>query len=301
MSGPMVYNTSVLKKGIDGRFHTVYGEMIKRPHLMDVAALTTQVNSNSRSEDYAWLGDVPQVREWIGDKQIGSLKDYDYAIKNKDWYAGFAIDRDELDDEQISAIMPRVDSLAMAMSEHQMELVSDLIINGTTGIAYDGTAFFANRTAPNDNLLAGTGVTLAQVKADIQTARAAMMKFTSDTGKVMGLMMDTIYCPPELEATILEAVETSNIISTGTGAQINPISRWIKRVIVSPELSDVNDWYGFSSSMPLKPFISQMRKMPETVIDDTQVKKNRKIDFSAERRGNAGYGFYQMAVKVVNS
>lgn len=301
MSGPMVYSTSILKKGADARFHQIYGEMIKRPHLMDIAAITTSVNSNSRAEDYSWLGDVPQVREWIGDKQIGSLNDYSYEIKNKDWYAGFAIDRTELEDEEISAIMPRVDSLAQAMSEHQMELVTQLMINGTSGLAYDGNAFFSNRTAPNDNLLAGTGTTLATVKADIQTARAAMMKFTSDTGKVMGLMMDTIVCPPELEATILEAVESSNIITSGEGATVNPVSRWIKRVIVSPELSDVNDWYGFSSTMPLKPFISQMRKMPETVIDDTQVKKNKKIDFSAERRGNAGYGFYQMAVKVVNT
>lgn len=297
----MLYNSKILKPAIMGKYQEAYDKMIERDYLRQIQSLISTVNSDKSEESYAWLGDVPGVREWIGDKQLGGLNDYDYAIKNKNWYDGFAIDRNELEDEQISAIMPRVEAVAMSVAKWPWELVTQLITNGTTGLAYDGSAFFANRTAPNDNLLAGTGTTLAQVKTDIQTARAAMMKFTSDTGRVMGLMMDTIVCPPELEATILEAVESSNIITSGEGATVNPVSRWIKNVIVSPELSDVNDWYGFASGMPLKPFIFQSRKRPETVIDDTQVKKNRKIDYSAELRGNAGYGFYQMAVKVVNA
>lgn len=297
----MIYNTAILKKGVDAKYQQAYSEMIKRDYLRQIDSLITRVNSTASEESYAWLGDVPGVREWIGDKSLGGLADYDYAIKNKNWYDGFSIDRNELEDEQISAILPRVETVAMSVAKWPWELVTDLLINGITGLAYDGSAFFANRTAPNDNLLAGTGTTLAQVKADIQAARAAMMKFTSNSGRVMGLMMDTIVCPPELEATILEAVESSNIITTGQGATVNPVSRWIKNVIVSPELSDANDWYGFAAGMPLKPFIFQSRTRPETVIDDTQVKKNRKIDYSAELRGNAGYGFYQMAVKTVNT
>jgi phage major head subunit gpT-like protein len=100
---------------------------------------------------------------------------------------------------------------------------------------------------------------------------------------------------------MLEAVESSNIITTGSGAQINPVSRWIKNVIVSPKLTDANDWYLFAAGMPVKPFIFQSRKDVSSVLDDTQVKRNRKLDYSAELRGNAGYGFYHMAIKVVNA
>jgi phage major head subunit gpT-like protein len=292
----MLYNTSVLKKAIDARFHTQYAEMMKQPYLMALMSLFMTTPSTSASEDYAWLGDVPGVKEWIGDKSLKGLKDYEYTIKNKDWYTGFAIDRNEMEDEKIQAIMPRVDMVAQTVAMWPPELIIELIKNGDSNLAYDGSAFFANRTAPNDNLLTGTGITLAQVKADINSARKAMMKFTSDQGRVMGLKMDTIVCPPDLEQVMLEAVK-----ATGNETTYNPVSSWIKEVIVVPELTDANDWYGVASGFPLKPFIFQDRKGVGTVIDDTQVKRNRKIDYSAEMRGNAGYGFFQMAVKTVNT
>ncbi|MDC7125771.1 MAG: Mu-like prophage major head subunit gpT family protein [Spirochaetales bacterium] len=290
----MLYNTSILKKGIDATFHKAYGAMQTQAYLAALGSLFLTAPSTGASEDYAWLGDVPGVREWIGDKALKGLKDYDYSIKNKDWYDGFAIDRNELEDEKIAGIMPRVKMLAQTVAKWPSELILDLIVNGTTNKAYDGNAFFANRD-DNDNLLAGSGVTAALIKTDITKARTAMMKYTSDQDRVMGLLMDTILCPPELEETFLEVC--TSVAGEDTA---RPAARWIKNIIVAPELSDTNDWYGFAAGSPLKPFIFQDRKGVSTVIDETQVKRNRKIDYSAEMRGNAGYGFYQMAVKVVN-
>ena len=188
--------------------------------------------------------------------------------------------------------------LAQGLRKWKGEMIANLIINGTTNLAYDGSAFFANRASPNDNLLAGTGTTLAQFKADLYAARAAMMKFQSDSGKVMGLMMDTIVVPPELEGLALEAVTSTTGVA---GANIaNPINRWIKNVIVLPNATDANDWYGFASGFPLKPFVFQDRSPVELVLDDTQVKRNRKLVYSAEMRGNAGNAFFQMGIKTVN-
>lgn len=296
----MIFNTKLLEAGLNARFDEQYRTMQERPHLAAISSLFTEVPSNKSQEDYGWLGDVPSLREWIGDKSVAALNDYKYTIRNRDFYAGFAIDRNELEDEQISAIMPRVDMLSMRASQFPADLILELITNGETGLAYDGAAFFSNRTAPNDNLLAGTGTTLAQIKADIQTARANMMRFESDQGKAMGLMLDTLLVPPELEATFLEAVGTPNLITTGQGAQINPIANWISRVITVPELTDSTDWYGFATGFPLRPFVFQTRKNPIPVLDDTQEKRNRKLEYTVEMRGNAGYGFWQMAVKVVN-
>lgn len=292
----MTYNTSILKKGILAAFDKQYIAMQKRPHLMALEAIFMRTPSTSSSEEYAWLGDVPGVTEWIGTKNLEGLKDYDYSIKNKNWYNGFTIDENEIEDEKIASITPRVGMLARGLAKFPSELIIDLIEAGTTGLAYDGAAFFSNRTAPNDNLLAGTGTTSAQIKTDITSARTAMMKFTSDQGKVMGLMMDTILCPPELEATFLEL--TTSVQGEAT---TKPEAAWIKNVIVCPELSDTNDWYGIASDMPLKPFIFQTRKGIKQVVDGKQRDDTRKIKYSAEMRGNAGYGFYQMAVKTVNS
>ncbi len=296
----MTYNTAVLQKGIDAMLHNAYTGMIKQEYLAQIESIITRVASTSASEKYGWLGDLPGVREWVGDKSLSGLADYDYEIKNKDWYDGFSIDRNEIKDEKIAAIGPRVETLAQSLASFPWELVTDLLINGTTGLAYDGAAFFSNRSV-NDNLAAGTGVTLATIKADIQTNRAAMMKFQSDTGRVMGLMADTVVVPPELEGTMLEAVESAVLTTSAGETNYNPTARWIKNVIVSPKLTDANDWYLLAAGMPVKPFIYQDREGVSSVLDDTNVKRNRKLDYSAELRGNAGYGFYQMAIKVVNA
>jgi phage major head subunit gpT-like protein len=299
----MLINSTILEKGLRANFHQSYGELIQQPHLAAVQELYTLINSNAESESYAWLGDVPIVREWIGEKNIGALKDYGYSIKNKDFYSGFSIDRNELDDEQMPAILPRVRSLSEAVARFPWQLVVNLIINGTSGLAYDGEAFFGtSRGAPNVNTFAGTGTSVAQIRADIANARARMMRFTSDTGRPMGTMMDTIVCPPEIESVVLEAVRGNTVIAVdGTGQSFNPANGWIRNVITFPELTDNNDWYGFATGGSLKPFILQMRKNAEPILDDTQVKRNRKLDYSAEMRGNAGYGFWQMAIKVTNT
>lgn len=298
----MVVDTVALEKALKVEYDKAYEAMIKEAGpARAVAALATEVPSTSASEKYGWLGDVPLVKEWLGPKTAGGLKDYDYTIKNKDFYSAVEIDRNEIEDDQMGIINPRIGMLVAAVAQYKFELIEDLIINGVTRLAYDGSAFFANRTAPNDNLLAGTGATVAAIKADIYSSRAAMMKFASDMGRVLGFALDTIVVPPELEGPMMEAVMTSAAPDATYGGLFNPIKGWIKQVIVMPRLSDPNDWYGLSTGFPLKPFVYQNRKAPTSVLDDSEVKKTRKLIYSAEMRGNAGYGFFQMAVKVVNA
>lgn len=296
----MIVNTVALEKGLKVEYNRAYEAMVGSDAYLELAdKLATTVPSTSTEEKYGWFGDVPAVQEWLGDKVAGTLEDYDYTIKNKDYYTALDIDRDEIEDDKLGALIPRMQMLALVTKRWRGELIAALINNSLAGLAYDGSAFFANRAAPNDNLLAGTGVTLATVKADIYSARAAMRKFTSDAGRVMGLEMDTIVCPPELEGIMAEAC-TSTMGVAGDNIA-NPISSWIKNIIVLPNATDSTDWFGFASGFPLKPFVLQDRKGVELVLDDTQVKRNRKLIYSAEWRGNAGYGFYQMGVRVVNA
>lgn len=299
----MIYNTLMLEKGLRAAFEEAYKGTLAREYLMQILSIMTMVPSNASSENYAWLGDFPKVREWIGDRKAGMLKDYGYAIKNKNWIEAISVHENELADDQMGAILPRAQMLGQVLAEFPMELVADFLINGTSNLAYDGVAFFSNASGDrtNDNLLAGTGITLAQVKADIATARAAMMKFTSDTGRVLGLKMDTIVCAPELESTMLEAVTAAGVVVAGQGTTVNPVSRWIKQVIVLPELTDATDWYGLATNYPIRPFVFQERQAVRTQLDDTEVKKNQRLVFQADMRGNAGYGLPHMAVKVVNS
>jgi phage major head subunit gpT-like protein len=299
----MIVDTVFLEKGLKAAFDDAYSQFIGDRYSKILALLTTEVPSTSASEKYGWMGDVPAVREWLGDKQSGTMVDYNYTIPNKDWESTIDIDRDELDDDQLGRILPRIQMMAQRMKSWKGKLVAQFLAAGTTGLAYDGSAYFANRTAPNDNLLAGSGNTailgssgLTYLEIDIAAARAAMQEFVSDKGEPLGLELDTIVCPSGLESLFIQACMSPQPMGV-----TNPATQWIKNVICLPGLSDQTDWYGFCTGYALKPFIFQNRKDTDLVLDDTQVKRNRKLYYSAESRGNAGYGFFQMGVKVVNS
>ena len=76
-------------------------------------------------------------------------------------------------------------------------------------------------------------------------------------------------------------------------------------VIVDPNLTDATDWYLFAANELMKPLIYQSRKAPQLVAldkpTDESVFMRKKIHYSVEMRGNAGYGYYEMAVKTVNA
>lgn len=45
--------------------------------------VATVVPSTTGEQDYKWLGQMPGMREWIGEREVQALAAYDYLIKNK--------------------------------------------------------------------------------------------------------------------------------------------------------------------------------------------------------------------------
>lgn len=263
----------------------------------------TVIQSTKAFETYKWLGELPVMREWKDEKTISGLFDRQYIVTNKNWEATLGIDRNTLEDDEVGVIMPKIQTLSMEALRHKNRLISQLVINGTSNLAYDGQAFFANR-AINDNLMAGTGTSSAQIVTDLTTARATMWKFTDDAGEPFQFPLDTVICPPELETTFRQIIQSTTAITATASGVINPFSGIVKKLIVDPRLTDPNDWYGICGMMPVKPFVYQERSAPKLVTldkdTDPQVFMRRKILYSVETRGNAGYSFYQFGIKVVN-
>lgn len=107
--------------------------------------LATVVSSNTSSEDYGWMGQIPRIKEWVGDKQFGNLKVYSYSIKNKDYTVPISVHRNHLEDDQYGFYSTLFQELGYAAATHPDELVFGLLAKGHTneGLAYDGQNFFS--------------------------------------------------------------------------------------------------------------------------------------------------------------
>lgn len=74
-----------LEKGLRTEFNKQMSTMISMDAYSTLyAGAATELKSTNNNEKQGFLGDLPGVKEWIGDKTYGALEDYDYTITNKD-------------------------------------------------------------------------------------------------------------------------------------------------------------------------------------------------------------------------
>jgi len=127
--------------------------------------LASMLPSNSREENYAWIGQIPAMREWIGDRQIGNLEAFSYLIKNRTFELTVEIPREDIEDDKLGTYGEMFKQLGSQSKIHPDELLFGLLKNGFGAACYDGQYFFdtdhpvtqADGTASSvSNMAAGT-------------------------------------------------------------------------------------------------------------------------------------------------
>lgn len=101
-----------------------------------------KVASSASAENYGWLGQMPRIREWIGDRVLNSLDTFGYQVKNKTFESGFAIKREQIEDDQYGLFSPIARELGRSVALFPDELVYGLLPAGFSSNAFDGQYFF---------------------------------------------------------------------------------------------------------------------------------------------------------------
>ncbi len=100
----------------------------------------TLVPSMTATELYAWLGQFPMLREWIGDRVHQSMRADGYQLSNKDFEATVDVPRNAIEDDQYGVYTPLMEQMGQAAATHpDVEIFGALLANGK---CFDGQAFF---------------------------------------------------------------------------------------------------------------------------------------------------------------
>ena len=271
----MIINPQNLR-GIYVSFNTLFNQAFseQKPTYEKVA---TVVPSTSDSETYAWLGDIPGMREWIGDREIQNLTGSDYTIKNKDFELTVGVDRNAVEDDKIGLYNPSIQMLGESAALHPDELVYGLLANGFTEKCYDGKAFFATDHPVGKDKASNKGTAKLNSK-----------------GRPLALVPDLLVVPPALEADARDILVADFINGTKNTMQ------GTAEIHVEPRLASDSAWFLLCTKRPVKPLIYQQRKkakfVSKTNETDDNVFMSKKFIYGADSRGNAGFGFWQMAV-----
>jgi len=130
-------NLTNLFTGYKATFQNALGEAT--PQYQQVAMV---VPSTTKSEQYGWMGKVPNVREWLGDRVVQNVISHDYTIKNKDFELTVGVDRNDIEDDNYGVYSPLFSEMGRSIAAHPDQLVWDLLKLGFASTCYDGQYFF---------------------------------------------------------------------------------------------------------------------------------------------------------------
>lgn len=105
--------------------------------------LSTSIPSTSATNTYGWLGEFPNMREWVGDRVLNELSTHSYTIANRRFESTVSVKRDDIEDDNIGIYKPMMQELGRLLTIHPDQLIFALLANGITELCYDGLPFFS--------------------------------------------------------------------------------------------------------------------------------------------------------------
>ena len=123
-----------------------YNAAMKRGLLSTAAATSSRiamrVAATQQEQRYGWLGKLPDVREWIGDRVIQNISESDYAIKEKAWELTVGVGRDDIETDQLGHYSLLFEAMGESTISKPEQLVWGLLKAGFATNCYDGQFFF---------------------------------------------------------------------------------------------------------------------------------------------------------------
>lgn len=104
--------------------------------------IATTTKSNTASMTYGWLGNMPNLREWIGERVIKDITNHGYNIKNRKFESTIGVGREDIDDDNVGIYTPLFEELGRSVSVFPDELIFGLMEKGDQTPCYDGQNFF---------------------------------------------------------------------------------------------------------------------------------------------------------------
>ena len=105
-------------------------------------AITTVVPASTKKQQYAWLGKIPNVREWLGPRAVQNLMASDYSITEKALELTLAVDRDDIETDNIGIYTPLFTEMGMAAGAQWDVMAFAQLASGFATNCYDGQRFF---------------------------------------------------------------------------------------------------------------------------------------------------------------
>jgi phage major head subunit gpT-like protein len=257
-------------------------------------------NSRGRDEQYGILGAVPQMKEWLGDRQASKLRAAEYTLVNREFQGDIEVEKNDMDDDRMGLYPEKFAELGQRAATHPDKLLMETLVAGESKACFDGQFFFDTDHSFGDSgsqsndltsqVASTSAVTAVEFKNAFDASVRKMLGYVDDHGEplnqpVIGALNNLVVVVPlALRQRAYEAFETQ-LFSNTTNVVIDR-----PQVVVSPYLSSGVKFYTLYVGGQIKPFIFQQRRGLRTQIKDMDDNSKRSVQFLADARYAMGYG-----------
>lgn len=298
----MIITSAVLnaaRLGFQASLNKGFQKADARTWWKDVAMTTT---SDTESEIYPMLAEIPDFREWTGDRVVNNLVEKGYQLFNKDYELTIGVPRNKFLDNKIGTYAPLFESLGERKARLPELLVIRAMEAGETTVGLDGQYQY-DGDHPVDAKDASKGTQsnyeasgFALNATNFATAYDRMCGFKAEDNRSVRAVPTVLHVPQALRA-MGESIVDSPLLSSGA---TNPNYKRC-RLVVEPDFSDATAWYLHATDRPVKPYIFQLRQ--EALFEslnkptDANVFNDKTFLFGGDGRMVVGYGIWQFSFK----
>lgn len=256
--------------------------------------------SDGFDEEYGFLGNMPTVREWVGDRIFNEIRGAHFTLRNKEWESSLRIEKNRIKDDRMSIYPPMLEQLGSEASYHPDKYWFEIVELAKSSECFDGQFFYdtdhswgKSGTQSNDLTASAadtSDVTATEFKAAYNAAVLALIQFKRDNGEpfqrpTIEQQTDMlIIVPPALREPAHNAFDAQLINNGETNVVLDR-----PRIIVSPHLTSSVKFHLFKIGDPLKPFVFQAREPLSRQMKGLDDMEFKDVKFMTEARYNVGY------------
>jgi len=174
-----INNVNAIVKQASTAFAVNFGEGLDGAE-QEYLQVATKLKSGSSSTGYGFLQQVPKLDEWLVERQLKKLDEYDYEIKNKLFESSVVVNRTDFEDNDYGKYSPVFEDLGRVAAQYPNEHVFKLLTDGLTGLCFDGQPFFSENHVIDD---VGLGLTASNYYPPADPANKTTQWYLLDTSR----------------------------------------------------------------------------------------------------------------------
>lgn len=241
--------------------------------------LTKEINTGGALQVTVKMGgDVPILREWVGDKQFGAFRELNKTIVTTPKEASMEIRRREAEDPS-GVVGDRIDGFLRGNEYIRTKLVWDKLLSNPTGI--DAAAILSTTHPFGSSTTWSNKTTDALSFTAYKAAKNAMRELKGESGEYLNLIPTHMFVGPDLERTAKEILncDARPVVFTTAGVEatsgtansavvITNVYKGDCTLIVSNRFSNgTNDtnWLLYDSTKSCPPIGMAVLRAPEAI------------------------------------